>query len=292
MWPSSCRPIEARIAEHEEHDTRGGSSSGGHRELLRSGGRPRRGPRRRRPGRRRRSVSASEGTSCAPEHAGDRVDDLDEPQPPVDGTPRPRPRWPRCRPPARCRPRSPGLAGQPHGGERLVVEREELPGVGLRPVDRRARCRAPGRARPGRGRSGSASSAGWPAPAWSRRRTRPSSAPRDVGWTTTSIRSKGMPKSRCASITSSPLLTRVAELMVTTGPMSQVGWASACVDGHVEQLARGCGRGTGRRDAVSTSRRTSSARAAAQALRQRASARSRPARSGRAWPARAPAGRP
>ena len=48
-----------------------------------------------------------------------------------------------------------------------------------------------------------------------------------VGCTTTSMRSKGIPKSRWASITSRPLLTRVAELMVTTGPMSQVGWASA-----------------------------------------------------------------
>ena len=49
-----------------------------------------------------------------------------------------------------------------------------------------------------------------------------------VGCTTTSIRSNGMPNSRCASITSRPLLTRVAELMVITGPMSQVGCASAC----------------------------------------------------------------
>ena len=68
-----------------------------------------------------------------------------------------------------------------------------------------------------------------------------------VGWTTTSIRSNGMPKSRWASITSSPLLTRVAELIVTTGPMAQVGWASACVDGHVGELLAACGRGTGRR---------------------------------------------
>jgi hypothetical protein len=44
-----------------------------------------------------------------------------------------------------------------------------------------------------------------------------------VGCTTTVIWSNGMPKSRCASITSRPLLTKVAELIVTTGPMSQVG---------------------------------------------------------------------
>ena len=50
----------------------------------------------------------------------------------------------------------------------------------------------------------------------------------EVGCTTTAIRSKRMPKSRCASITSRPLLTRVALLTVTTGPMLQVGCASAC----------------------------------------------------------------
>ena len=50
----------------------------------------------------------------------------------------------------------------------------------------------------------------------------------DCGCTTTSIRSYGMPNSRCASITSRPLFTRVAELMVTTGPIAQVGCASAC----------------------------------------------------------------
>ena len=48
-----------------------------------------------------------------------------------------------------------------------------------------------------------------------------------VGCTTTSMPSIGMSKSRCASITSSPLLTSVAELIVTTGPMSHVGCASA-----------------------------------------------------------------
>src|SRR5699024_10809119 len=50
----------------------------------------------------------------------------------------------------------------------------------------------------------------------------------DCGWTTTSIRSLATPNNNCASISSRPLLTMVAELMVTTGPMSQVGCASAC----------------------------------------------------------------
>ena len=45
-----------------------------------------------------------------------------------------------------------------------------------------------------------------------------------------------MPNSRWASISSRPLLTSVAELIVTIGPMSHVGWASACGDGDVGQL--------------------------------------------------------
>ena len=50
----------------------------------------------------------------------------------------------------------------------------------------------------------------------------------DCGWTTTWMRSNGTSKSRCASMTSRPLLTRVAEFVVMTGPMAQVGWARAC----------------------------------------------------------------
>ena len=49
----------------------------------------------------------------------------------------------------------------------------------------------------------------------------------DCGCTTTSMSSYGTPNSRCASMTSSPLLTSVAEFVVTTRPMSQVGCASA-----------------------------------------------------------------
>ncbi|CAI8337071.1 MAG: Uncharacterised protein [Cellulomonadaceae bacterium TMED98] len=43
----------------------------------------------------------------------------------------------------------------------------------------------------------------------------------------TSIWSKGTPNNKCASMTSRPLLTNVAELVVTTRPIFQVGWASA-----------------------------------------------------------------
>ena len=48
----------------------------------------------------------------------------------------------------------------------------------------------------------------------------------DCGCTMTSMSSYGTSNSSCASITSSPLLTMVAELIVTTGPMFQVGWAA------------------------------------------------------------------
>ena len=50
----------------------------------------------------------------------------------------------------------------------------------------------------------------------------------DCGWTTTTISAGSMSNSRCASMSSSPLLIRVEELTVTTGPMAQVGWARAC----------------------------------------------------------------
>ena len=49
----------------------------------------------------------------------------------------------------------------------------------------------------------------------------------DCGWTTTSMASKPIPKSACASITSRPLFMSVEESMVIFGPMLQVGCASA-----------------------------------------------------------------
>ena len=90
-----------------------------------------------------------------------------------------------------------------------------------------------------------------------------------VGCTTTSMRSNGMSKSRCASITSSPLFTSVAELIVTTGPMSQVGWSSASSGVTCAQLLAGAAaeRATagGEHEAAYLL-----GPAAAQALRQRA----------------------
>ena len=78
----------------------------------------------------------------------------------------------------------------------------------------------------------------------------------DCGWTTTSIRSNGTSNSRWASMTSRPLLTRVAEFVVTTGPIRQVGWASACSGVTSARSAAGRPR-NGPPLAVSTSRRTS-----------------------------------
>ena len=79
------------------------------------------------------------------------------------------------------------------------------------------------------------------------------------GCTTTSMRSKGMSKSRCASMTSSPLLTRVAEFVVMTRPIEKFGCASACSGVTSASSARVRPR-NGPPLAVTTSRRTSSAR--------------------------------
>ena len=48
-------------------------------------------------------------------------------------------------------------------------------------------------------------------------------------------------------MTSRPLLTRVEELIVTSGPIDQVGWASACSGVTSSELLAAAGRGTGHR---------------------------------------------
>ena len=88
--------------------------------------------------------------------------------------------------------------------------------------------RAPGRASPARARSAAACPAGCTGRSSTRRRTRPSSGSPTAGGPSPRCRRTRTPKSSCASITSRPLLTSVAELIVMTGPMFQVGWASAC----------------------------------------------------------------
>ena len=80
----------------------------------------------------------------------------------------------------------------------------------------------------------------------------------DCGCTTTSMRSIGTSKSRCASITSRPLFASVALLMVMTAPMSQVGWASASATVTARSWSRVRPR-KGPPDAVRIRRATSSA---------------------------------
>ena len=80
----------------------------------------------------------------------------------------------------------------------------------------------------------------------------------DCGCTTTSMRSYGMPNSRCASMSSSPLLTSDAEFKVFIGPIDQVGCAPACSGVTRSSWAADQPR-NGPPEAVSTSLATSSA---------------------------------
>ena len=68
----------------------------------------------------------------------------------------------------------------------------------------------------------------------SRKRTSPCTI--EGGWITTSIRSYGRPKRKCASITSRPLFASVAESIVIFGPIDQVGCASASSGVDVREL--------------------------------------------------------
>ena len=147
------------------------------------------------------------------------------------GRPRTRPRTPRsprCRSPAgSARPRPAALASATAGNASSSSGRE-LPGVRGGPVDRRRRPPAPGPASPAPSAIGSRMSGGL---AWAIVEPSTNSTIEwitDCGCTITSMSSYGTSNSSCASITSSALLTMVAELIVTTGPMSQVGCASAC----------------------------------------------------------------
>src|SRR5580704_15998226 len=80
----------------------------------------------------------------------------------------------------------------------------------------------------------------------------------DCGCTTTSMLPYGMPNNRCASISSSPLLTSDAEFSVFIGPIDQVGCAPACSGVTCSRSAADHPR-NGPPDAVRTSLATSSA---------------------------------
>ena len=64
----------------------------------------------------------------------------------------------------------------------------------------------------------------------------------DCGCITTSIRSAGVPKSQCASITSKPLFTSVEESIVILAPMCHWGWCSACSTVTEASASRGRSR--------------------------------------------------
>ena len=167
-------------------------------------------------------------------------------------------------------PARPAANARSSAGKVLAVDRLERPRGG-RGRSRRRAATGSSRSRPARAPSaiGSCMSGGlaWAIVAPSVKVTIECTT--DCGWTTTSIRSYGMPNSRCASITSRPLLTSVAELMVTTGPMSQVGWASACAGGDVGHLR---GRAAAERAAGGGDDQGATSRSApdAQALGERA----------------------
>ena len=80
----------------------------------------------------------------------------------------------------------------------------------------------------------------------------------DWGWTTTSMRSKGMSKSSWASITSSPLFISVEESTVIFGPIDHVGWARASSTRTAASWSRVRPR-KGPPDAVTSKRATSAA---------------------------------
>ncbi len=142
------------------------------------------------------------------------------------GTRRQPPRWLRCRHRDRCR----RARRQPVRAAAAGTSRRRAPRT-------RARARMRDRAaRPRRlSRSGYVSAneigtrmSGVPRCARSApSRKRTSECTIEVGCTTTSILSYGMPKSQCASISSRPLLASVAESTLIFRPIDQVGWVSA-----------------------------------------------------------------
>ena len=247
--------------------------------------------RQRRVGSRRPVQDGPRPSRCSSTHRGDRVDDAEE------AAARPARKAATARLVGGVehrRRRAPGAAGR--GGP------APRPGRRRRPAARTPRWppsssrrpgrapRAPGPASPAPARSAAACRAGSPARSCEPSTNSTIECTTDCGCTTTSMRSNGMSNSRCASMTSRPLFIRVAELIVTTGPMSQVGWASACSGVTSASSARVRPRNgpplavrISRRDLVGATRRAGTGPAR--------SARSPPARSARARPPPSPAAR-
>jgi hypothetical protein len=167
------------------------------------------------------------------------------------------------------------LGGEAHAREAHRVDALELElaeGGEVERRDTRPRC-APGQASAqaiGGAHVGLRRAARSP----SRRGTRPSSGSRSAGGTTTSIFSRGAPKSQWASITSRPLFIIVAESTEILGPITQLGWAHGLLRRRRPRGARPAWCRNGPPEAVSSTRRTPGAlelarAAAGEAARQR-----------------------
>ena len=221
------------------------------------------------------AVRASDGSGCASGHARPprprpRVSTIcEERQAGRPGTPRRRPRWPRCRPPGRRRRAAPPARARRTAGNALVVER--LEGPGRRPCSSRSRAAAPGTrsGQPSASAIGSRMSGG-----------RGLGERRAVGELDHRV------DDRLRVDHDVDAVEREVEEQVRLDhlqPLVDQGRGvdrddRAHVPGRVRERLlgrdvrrgrRGCGRGTGPPLAVRTSRRTSSARPAAQALGQR-----------------------
>ena len=150
----------------------------------------------------------------------------------------------------------------------------------VREVERRRPASPRARGTSGRTRSARAcpGSRGAASEAPSRKRT--SACTTEVGWTTTSIRSYGSPKRKCASISSRPLFASVAESIVIFGPMLQVGCASASARRDVRELVARAAAERAARGGEDERARPDSSVAALEALEDARSARCRPAAAG------------
>ena len=193
------------------------------------------------------TVSTSvERTSWRGHDLLDRGDDLGEAAAAPRGTRRRTPRWRRCRQPGRCR-RGPGRPGQRH---RRETPRRRAGRTPRSPADVQSTGGAASGTRSGQARPsamGIIMVGGLACTSVEPSTNSTIECTTLVGWTTTSMRSNGIPNNRLASITSSPLLTKVAELMVMTGPMFQVGCSNASATVTLTELARDCGPGTDHR---------------------------------------------
>ena len=278
--------------EHEHAPPRAGRAGGRSWSvpLDRRAGRPRRGPRRRRRGRRRRSAAPPRVRRARPSTSATVSTISDEPQPAAAGTPRPPPRWRRCRPPGAVPPAPPpggpgrtaGNASSSSGKNSQVLARVQSTGGAVSGT-------RSGQARPSA--IGISIVGGLACTSVEPSTNSTIECTTRVGWTTTSIRSKGIAEEQVG-------LDHLEALVDQGGGVDgddrahvpgRVG--QRLLDGHVEQLLAGAAAeraaGGGQHEPAYL---LGACRPAGTAPAP--SARSRPARSGRAWPARAPAGRP